>query len=102
MYLMVCTRPYFAQALSVVSRYMSNPGKPHWHAVKWLLRYVRGTMSNGLTYSKHNSNQEILTGFVDADYATDKDRRRSLSGLVFTLFDNIVSWKSSLQSVVAL
>lgn len=29
MYSMVCTRPDLAQVLSVVSRYMANPGKPH-------------------------------------------------------------------------
>ena len=33
MYLMVCTRPDLAYAMSKVSRYMSNPGKPHWEAV---------------------------------------------------------------------
>ncbi|KAL5740548.1 hypothetical protein ACOSQ2_029728 [Xanthoceras sorbifolium] len=30
MYAMVCTRPDIAHAVSVVSRYMSNPGKEHW------------------------------------------------------------------------
>jgi hypothetical protein len=33
MYLMVCTRPDLAQAVSVVSRYLSCPGKGHWEAV---------------------------------------------------------------------
>ena len=43
MYAMVCTRPDIAHAVGVVSRYMSNPGKQHWEAVKWILRYLRGT-----------------------------------------------------------
>ena len=35
MYAMVCTRPPdIAQAVGVVSRYISNPGKEHWRAVK--------------------------------------------------------------------
>uniref|UniRef100_A0A2N9EJV5 PGG domain-containing protein n=1 Tax=Fagus sylvatica TaxID=28930 RepID=A0A2N9EJV5_FAGSY len=38
MYAMVCTRPDIAHAVGVVSRYMSNPGKQHWEAVKWILR----------------------------------------------------------------
>jgi hypothetical protein len=29
--------------VGVVSRYMNNPGKEHWEAVKWILRYLRGT-----------------------------------------------------------
>ncbi|KAL6285710.1 hypothetical protein ACE6H2_010100 [Prunus campanulata] len=36
MYAMVCTRLDLAQAVSVVSRYMANPGKQHWNAVKWI------------------------------------------------------------------
>lgn len=43
MYAMVCTRPDIAHAVGVVSRFMSNPGKHHWDAVKWILRYLRGT-----------------------------------------------------------
>jgi hypothetical protein len=37
MYVMVCTRPDIAHAVGVVSRYMNNPGKEHWEAVKWIL-----------------------------------------------------------------
>jgi hypothetical protein len=43
MYAMVFTRPDIAHAVGVVSRYMNNPGKEHWEAVKWILRYLRGT-----------------------------------------------------------
>ena len=38
MYAMVCTRPDIGYAVGVVSRFMSNPGKEHWNAVKWILR----------------------------------------------------------------
>ena len=34
MYAMVCTRPDIAHAVGVVSRFLSNPGKEHWAAVK--------------------------------------------------------------------
>lgn len=33
-YAMVCMRPDIAQAVGVVSRYLSNLGKEHWEAVK--------------------------------------------------------------------
>jgi len=42
MYVMICTRPDLAYAVSTVSRFMSNPGKQHWEAVKWVLRYCEG------------------------------------------------------------
>ena len=40
MYLMVCTRPDLAYAMSIVSRYMSYPWKRHWEVVMWILRYL--------------------------------------------------------------
>lgn len=34
MYVMVCTRPDIAHAVGVMSRFLFNPGKEHWEAVK--------------------------------------------------------------------
>ncbi|KAE8664146.1 Serine-threonine protein kinase [Hibiscus syriacus] len=42
LYAMVCTRPDITHVVGAVSRYMNNPGKVHWEAVKWILRYLRG------------------------------------------------------------
>lgn len=41
MFAMVCYRPDVAYAMSIVSRYISNPSKKHWDATKWLLRYFK-------------------------------------------------------------
>ena len=43
-----------------------------------------------------------LIGFMDSDYAGDRDKRRSTTAYIFTVCGNCVSWKSQLQSVVAL
>lgn len=51
---------------------------------------------------KGNQNSGGAQGYVDSDFAGDRDRRRSLTGYVFTLFGNTVSWKASLQHIVAL
>ncbi|KAH9769407.1 Integrase catalytic domain-containing protein [Citrus sinensis] len=37
MYAMVLTRLDLSYAVSLVGRFMSNPGKEHWRAVKWIL-----------------------------------------------------------------
>ena len=34
MYAMVCTRPDIAHVVGVVSRFLTNPGKEHWEALK--------------------------------------------------------------------
>ena len=74
MYTMVATRPDIAHAVGVVSRYMSNPGKRHWEAVKKILRYLNGTASKCLRFG--NSDASIV-GYVDADYAGCVDKRKS-------------------------
>jgi len=101
MYLMVCTRPDLAHAVSTLSRFMSNPGPKHWEALKWLLRYLKGSSDIGLVY-KHKTEGVKLKGFTDSDYAGDRDNRKSMSSYVFTLCDACISWKSQLQHIVAL
>ena len=46
MYAMVSTQPDIAFAVGVVSRFMSQPGRNHWAAVKSILRYLKGTKQN--------------------------------------------------------
>jgi len=54
---------------------MSQPVKEHWLGVKWVLRYIKGTLKSRLYYKK-NSDFSIY-GYCDADYAADLDKRRS-------------------------
>ena len=100
MYAMVCTRPDIAHAVSVVSRFMGNPGKEHWQAVKRIFRYLRGTSDVGLIYG--GDTHCLVTGYSDSDYAGDVDSRRSMTGYVFTLSGSVVSWKATLQAAVTL
>lgn len=43
-----------------------------------------------------------LCGYVGSDYAGSLDKRRSLTGYVFTIGDCVVNWNATLQSTVAL
>uniref|UniRef100_A0A2N9IGQ9 CCHC-type domain-containing protein n=1 Tax=Fagus sylvatica TaxID=28930 RepID=A0A2N9IGQ9_FAGSY len=101
MYAMVCTRPDLAHAVSTVSRYMANPGREHWNAVKWIFRYLKGTAEHGILFSRQPGTNSVV-GYVDADYAGEVDDRRSTTGYVFTLSSGPICWKSTLQSIVAM
>jgi len=74
MYAMVCTRPDIAHAVGVVSRFLSNLGKEHWAAVKWILRYLKGTSR---VYLCFDNGKQVLDGFTDADMTSDIDSRKS-------------------------
>ena len=52
MYTIVCTRLDIAYAVGVVSRIMSNLGKQHWEAVRWILRYLQSTTEKCLCFRR--------------------------------------------------
>ncbi|WJZ81333.1 hypothetical protein VitviT2T_001181 [Vitis vinifera] len=99
MYVMVCTRPDIAYAVGVVIRFLSNPGRLHLEAIKWIMRYLRGTSKLKLTFG---SGKPVLVGYTDSYMAGDVDNRRSTSGYLMTFSGGVVSWQSRLQKCVAL
>ncbi|KAG8480842.1 hypothetical protein CXB51_025297 [Gossypium anomalum] len=99
MYVMVCSHLDLSYAVSAISRYMANPNKEHWKAVQWILRYLRGTTNICLQFGR---TRDGVIGYVDADFAGDLDRRRSLTSYLFTIGGCAISWKATLQTTVAL
>ncbi|CAM8895784.1 unnamed protein product [Rhodiola kirilowii] len=99
---MVCTRPDLAYSVSVVSRYMATPSKAHWHAVKWLLRYVKGSLHKGLMFGQSDSATEIVIGYVDSDFAGSIDTEKSQTRYAFTIYGTAMSYRASLQGIVTL
>ena len=71
------TRPDIAFSVNKVSQFMQNPLDEHWKAVKRILRYLKGTMNFGLSLKTCKSLN--ITGYTDADWATDPDDRKSVS-----------------------
>jgi len=99
MYLMISTRPDLAAALSILSRFLANPGTTHWEAAKKVLRYLRGTYQVGLKYVRTGSNDPVA--FCDANWAGCPDTRRSTTGYVFLISSAAFSWCCRRQSTTA-
>ena len=97
MYAMVCTRPDLAFAVSTVSRFMKAPQSIHWNAVKKIFRYVKGSLTMGLTFQ----GEPVLLGYADASFANDIETRRSTTGYVFKCGKGVISWCSKLQQTVS-
>jgi hypothetical protein len=92
MYAQVCTRPDIAYDVSVLGRYLNDPGLSHWTAAKKVLRYLKGTKNFMLTYRRSDILEVV--GYSDADFAGCSNDRRSTSGYVFLMAKGAVSWKS--------
>jgi hypothetical protein len=104
MYAMLGTRPDIAFAVTTLSQFNNNPGMPHWVGVKRVLRYLNASMNNKLVYGGSNGSimAPKLIGYCDADWASNIDDRRSVTGYVFMLAGGAVSWKTKKQPTVAL
>ena len=78
---------------------MAAPRSPHYAIVLRILRYLKGTIFDGLHFSSHSSLN--LQAYSDADWAGDPTYRRSTTGYCFLLGDSFISWRSKKQTVVA-
>lgn len=98
-YLAVATRPDICHAVNYLSQYNNCYDSSHWTAAKRILRYLKHTQNTGLVYQKDNKS---LMGYVDADWASCPNDRRSYTGFVFMLNGGPISWESKKQRTVAL
>lgn len=99
MYLAVGTRPGITFAVNSLSQYNTCYSKEHWIAAKRILRYIKGTLEYGIVFRKTGAE---LQGFVDAEWGSCIDDRRSYTGYVFMFAGAAISWESRKQRTVAL
>ena len=95
MYAMVLTRCDITYAVTKCAQYSKLPQMSHWAAVKRIMRYLRGTLSYGITFS--SAPDLHVVGYVDSDYSGDHSDRKSKTGIVFKMANGPVSWFSQKQ-----
>ena len=86
------TRPDISYAVHVVSLFMAAPRSSHYDAVLRILRYLKGTIFDGLHFSSHSL--LTLQAYSNADWAGDPIDCRSTTGYCFLLGDSLISWIS--------
>jgi hypothetical protein len=99
MYAMLATRPDLAQCIQQISQFSQKPTRTHEKAAKHALRYLNGTINEGITY---NGNLGMkLECWSDANWGGEEGRE-SVSGFVFTMAGGSVTYSSKKQGSVAL
>ncbi|GKA27477.1 ribonuclease H-like domain-containing protein [Tanacetum coccineum] len=93
--LLTFTRPDISYTVQQICLYMHDPRDLYFHALKRILRYVRGTFDHGLQL--HVSSTSQLTAFTNADWAGCLVTHRSTSGYCVFLGDNLLSWSAKRQ-----
>jgi hypothetical protein len=71
--------------------------------LKWILRYLAGTQTLGITYhtSQDDNDENLFHSFSDAAYA-NQDNNKSTSGYVFLASGGAITWKSKKQTIITL
>ncbi len=98
LYIANTTRPDISHAVGVLSRYRMSPTTSHWNEAIRVLRYLVETRLKALVLGE---GEDVLVGYVDADYAGDLDHRYSTSGFLLSVFGGAAVWGSKKQSAVA-
>ena len=99
MYAMLATGPDLAQSIQQISQFSQMPTTTHEKASKQGLRYINGTVDEGITFNGNLGTR--LKAWRDANWGGEKGRE-SVSRRIFTLAGGAVSWSSKKQATVAL
>ncbi|XP_026452224.1 uncharacterized protein LOC113352640 [Papaver somniferum] len=93
------TRPDISHVVHVVSQFVSAPRSTHYAVVLRILRYLKGTLHQGLHFS--STSDLKLKAYSDSDWAGDVTDRLSTTGYCMFLGNALISWHSKKQSVVS-
>jgi hypothetical protein len=95
------TRPEIAVAVGTLAMHDQQPLPKHWEALKRVLRYLRGSIDDGLVLCKVPTSELNLRIYADADWATNSEDRLSRSRSVSQIGDSTIWWKSRKQTSIA-
>lgn len=72
LYLSSKTRPDLAYGVGYVSRYVENPTEEKIINIKRILRYLNGTVNQGIKY-KTDADEDLIEAYTDSDFAGDPE-----------------------------
>jgi len=85
-------RPDIAYAVHLVSQFMATPCTTHYDVVLRILRYIKGTLFEGLYFPCSSSLE--LKAYLNLDWVGDPIDRHSTISYYFFLGDSLISWRS--------
>ena len=86
------TRLEISFVVNKLSQYLQAPRVNHWKACKCILRYLNDPLDYGPFFSP--TTEVTLEGYVDANWASSLDDRKSTIGYSIYLGGNLVAWNS--------
>jgi hypothetical protein len=85
--------------VSKLAKYRDAHNSMHWKMLLKVFKYLKGTYKLGLKIQKPADEGPLkLVAYCDADWAEDKDDRKSRTGYSIFLGGNLISWRSKQQT----
>lgn len=97
---LAATRPDLTYSIHILTQFMQQPQEIHWEAAMHVIRYLKGTLGQGIFL--RTAPPIHITGWSDSDWEGCPITRRSLTGWLVQIGSSIVSWKTQKQDTVAL
>jgi len=92
------TRPDISFAVNQLCQFMHSPTTTHWTTAKRVLRYLKGSINHGVSFSRGSLH---LHAYSDSDWAGNPYDRRSTTGYALFLGPCLISWSAKKQPVVS-
>ncbi|GBN07009.1 Copia protein [Araneus ventricosus] len=102
LYLAYVSRPDILFAVNCLSQLQEHPTDAAWCALKKILRYLKGTAKMKINYKKCNLYDSDLSLYVDADWGSNSNDRKSISGYLIMFCNNPILWCVNKQKCIAL
>lgn len=96
---LAATRPDLSYAIHTLSQFMHKPRKEHWLAALKCVRYLKGTLGQGILLRAESSTH--VSGWCDSDWGGCPLSRRSLSAWIVQYGSSPIVWKSLKQDTVS-
>lgn len=94
------TWPDITYSIHILTQFMQQPHVAHWDAAMHVIRYLKGTLGQGILLRA--SPPIHITGWSDFDWEGCPLTRRSLTGWIVQIGTSIVFWKTQKQDIVTL
>jgi hypothetical protein len=93
------SRPDIFYAVHRASKFQNRPSRKLWRWLSQIKKYLAGTTSLGIIFQRGKSSTPLLSGYVDAAFATEEGAKSRL-GWIYLFKGNLVSWNSENPSRV--
>ncbi|XP_017416484.1 uncharacterized mitochondrial protein AtMg00240-like [Vigna angularis] len=93
------TRPDISFSINNLSQFVSTPSTLHQQVANRILRYLKGSLGNGIFLQNNSINK--LKAYSDSDSTISPESRKSITGYSIYFSNFVISWKSKRQQTIS-